>query len=78
MTTSTVSPAFSVFTSAEVQEVMERAGTIRWNPSVEGAGATVVTMETFVWVQDTTTAATSRHARAVPVRGARSHVGWVP
>ncbi|MBO0919704.1 hypothetical protein J1G42_02550 [Cellulomonas sp. zg-ZUI222] len=26
-------------------------GTVRWNPSIEGSGATVVNMDTFVWVE---------------------------
>lgn len=30
-------------------------GTIRWNPSVEGSGATVVNMDTFVWVENAAT-----------------------
>jgi len=30
-------------------------GTIRWNPSVQGSGATVVNLDTFVWVEDATT-----------------------
>ncbi|WP_143082708.1 hypothetical protein [Cellulomonas sp. KH9] len=30
-------------------------GTIRWNPSVKGSGATVVNLDTFVWVEDATT-----------------------
>lgn len=31
-------------------------GTIRWNPTLEGSGATVVNTETFVWVENSTTA----------------------
>jgi hypothetical protein len=31
-------------------------GTIRWNPSAQGSGATVVAMPTFVWVENSTTA----------------------
>jgi len=29
-------------------------GTIRWNPSMQGSGATVVNMPTFVWVENST------------------------
>ena len=31
-------------------------GTIHWNPSLQGSGATVVNMSTFVWVENSTTA----------------------
>ncbi|SFJ64295.1 hypothetical protein [Cellulomonas sp. KH9] len=31
------------------------AGTVRWNPSLDGTGATVVNLETFVWVEDSAT-----------------------
>ena len=31
-------------------------GTIHWNPSLQGSGATVVNMPTFVWVENSTTA----------------------
>lgn len=31
-------------------------GTIRWNPSLDGSGATVVNLPTFVWVENSTTA----------------------
>jgi len=30
-------------------------GTIRWNPSLDGTGATVVNMDTFVWVENAAT-----------------------
>lgn len=30
-------------------------GTIRWNPSLDGSGATLVNMATFVWVENSTT-----------------------
>ncbi|MBO0919756.1 hypothetical protein J1G42_02815 [Cellulomonas sp. zg-ZUI222] len=35
-------------------------GTVRWNPSVEGSGATVVNMATWVWVEGAASTATVR------------------
>lgn len=31
-------------------------GTIRWNPTLSGSGATLVNTDTFVWIEDATTA----------------------
>lgn len=30
-------------------------GRLRWNPSLDGSGATVVNLDTFVWIENTTT-----------------------
>lgn len=35
-------------------------GTVRWNPSLEGSGATVVNFETWVWVEEAAQTATVR------------------
>ncbi|NTW40584.1 MAG: hypothetical protein HGA44_11980 [Cellulomonadaceae bacterium] len=35
-------------------------GTIRWNPSLDGSGATVVNMDTWVWVEDAPTTVSVR------------------
>lgn len=48
-----VDPAVLAQVAAEHMQLP--TGTMRWNPSLAGSGATVVNMETFVWVEDATT-----------------------
>ncbi|GEM00144.1 hypothetical protein [Cellulomonas terrae] len=49
-----VDPAVLAQVARDAMDLPE--GTIRWNPSLVGSGATVVGMDTWVWVEDAPTA----------------------